>query len=176
MKISNDVSQNFNGIKIQTSKMTQAQKDFSNNVADVLSYTDVYQRAGESGIDVCFMPSPKKKDLVRVRFIDSFSDNFYRRKDKKIVETWAVDSTNKFNFSDKVANLLNKVINGKFDSPEFDIDKIFQGQTDAAKMNNGVNKNKVYAIRSIERNASLNEIDNFNSFYEDNTISIEDVL
>lgn len=134
MQISNNnASPAFSGIKVNTSKMNQAQRNLSNRIADILSYSDEYQKASDCGVDVYFLPTKGSKS-VKVAFMDTFSDNFYRKSPKMIVQNTVEQKENPFKKVDDIIANLKRILAGEFTAPEFDAIKMSEGKTDLAKL------------------------------------------
>lgn len=134
MQISNNnASTAFSGIKVNTSKMNQVQRNLSNQIADILSYSDEYQKAADSGIDVYFLPTKNAKS-VKVAFMDTFSDNFYRKSPKTLVQNTVEQKGNPFLMVDNIIDSLKRILGGEYRAPEFDAYKITEGKTDLGKL------------------------------------------
>lgn len=134
MEISNNhKTPAFSGIRVNTSKMNQVQKNLSNKIADILSYSDEYQKASNCGIDVYFLPTANESS-VKVAFMDTFSDNFYRKSPNRLVQNTIITKKNRFTLVDNIIGNLKRILAGEFKSPEFDAYKIAEGDTDLGKL------------------------------------------
>ncbi len=130
MQISNNPnSQAFTGIQVQTSKMNKVQKALSDRISDIISYSDEYVKASEAGVDVYFIPG-RVEDRVKVLFMDTDSDMFYRKDNEKRVFTILNADKENFKQADNVLEKLKQIVAGVFKEPEYDAEKILKGETD----------------------------------------------
>ena len=134
MQINSTNSQTFTGIHVQASKMNKVQRALSDKVAGILEYSDDYQKSIDNGVDLYFLPG-KSQNSIFIRFIDIFSDNYYRETSpKKILQTVSSKFDNPFAVADDVITKLQQLFNGKFKTPEFNLKKIINSETDVAKL------------------------------------------
>ena len=116
MEVRNNYSPAFTGICIKTSTMNKAQQALSRTISDMLDYTDEYVKVRDD-IDVHFLPG-KSKNSVVVKFMDMFSDMFYRKGERHVQTTLTVDG----NYSkgvDNIAILAIKPNNGRWKNLEY---------------------------------------------------------
>jgi len=133
MQIRNNTPQSFTAIHVNTSKMNKTQTALSNRVADILSYSDEYQHAAKNDIDVYFFPGNNEKSVI-VRFLDPFSDNFYKNNKVQHVQTTIESGKSKFQAADNIRAKLTKILEGKVKAPLADSEKILAGETDLANI------------------------------------------
>ena len=113
MKINNNFSSPaFTSTHIQKSKMNQKQINFSDRIYDAMTYSDEYQKAKEANIDVYILPNNRKKDGIKVLFLDKYSDTFIKSQGKNSRLTINdVSTSGTFDIVDKIRDNLNKIIN-----------------------------------------------------------------
>ena len=131
MEVRNNYSPAFTGICIKTSTMNKAQQALSRTISDMLDYTDEYVKVRDE-IDVHFLPG-KSKNSVVVKFMDMFSDMFYRKGERTVQTTLTVDG----NYSKGVDNIrakLKGIDEGKYTLPEYDELRFITHDTDLAKI------------------------------------------
>ena len=90
MEVRNNYSPAFTGIVLK-SDLNKVQRAISTCVSDMLDYTDEYVKVCDD-VDVYFLPGKSEKSVI-VKFMDLFSDMFYR-KGKKNVQTTNDGSAN----------------------------------------------------------------------------------
>lgn len=135
MEVRNNYSPAFTGIVINAPKMNRLQQAISRNISDMLDYTDEYVKVCDD-VDVYFLPGKSEKSVI-VKFMDSFSDMFYRR-GKNHVQT-TIDAS--ANYSKSVEDLCAKlkgIDEGKYYLPEYDEAKFIARDTDLAKIDDTV--------------------------------------
>lgn len=134
MQIQNNYnSLNFTSIHFHSSKMNRAQQSLSNKVADIISYSDEYQHAANNDIDVYFLPGKSEKSVF-VRFLDRFSENFFKKNDKQYVQSTIHTDKNKFTSADNILDKLKMVLSGEAKVEESDIFKIENRETDLGRL------------------------------------------
>ena len=75
MEVRNNCSPAFTGIVLK-SDLNRVQRNISHCVSDMLDYTDEYVKLRDD-VDVYFLPGKSEKSVI-VKFMDSFSDMFFR--------------------------------------------------------------------------------------------------
>lgn len=159
MQISNNNSPTFTCIHVRTSAMTQAQKNLSNTIADILNYSDEYQKAGRD-IDVYFLPGKSKNSLL-VRFADNFTDNFYRTDSNKILQTKTSDYTNKYKMVDDIREKLAQIIDGKFRRPQYNETQVINAKTDVAKLRPELYEDIREGAEELEKTIGRENLDDY---------------
>ena len=111
--------------------MSNAQKNLSYRLSDMLDYTDEYIKLRDD-VDVCFFPSRSKKS-VAVKYLDIFSGMFIK-KDKRQLSTVIANDLNNVNRGiDKMRETLSLIKSGKVDTPIYDEIKLINRETDYDK-------------------------------------------
>lgn len=146
MQISKVQSQSFNGIHAQTSKMTRAQRELTARLTDSISYSDVYVKAKDMGIDICIFPKGLKN--IKAKFLDTYSENFVKHKNKSAVTfstslteengrpTYSIAAQDRtfYRNADSFINKLKEVISGKYYFEDPNYEKIDAGDTDMYRL------------------------------------------
>ncbi len=133
MQINKVCSPSFKGIYIHKPEMTQAQINYSNDIADAFYYSDAYQDS-KYDVDVCFLPAAS--DGVKISFIDKTNDSYLKKgiNSSLIVKTFRKPKNGKFTPSDWVVDILKRFMNGEIKRQEPSVKRIVNKETDAAKL------------------------------------------
>jgi len=125
----------FRGIRVQTSAMNTLQRNAANNTADALGYLDEYCKAADWGVDVIFHVIDGVKNKIKVSYLDTDSEMFYKFKTSgnPVFNVFSTDDT-RMSVLDKICRTLKKITANKFQAEDFDYEKIFKGETDLAKL------------------------------------------
>lgn len=137
MNISSNFSPSFGSIQVNLSRMNNTQRDLSDKFFNAIKYDDKYQQLENEDVDIYLLPG-KESSQVEVRLMDPYSGNYIRDdKGRMIKRTLGVrDSIDKIlSASDKVVESISNVVSGIFSRPKPNIEKIFEGQTEMAKIN-----------------------------------------
>lgn len=132
MQVSNNTPLAFGSIHVNTSRMNKVQRDISNRIAGYLEYAPEYLAAHEKGYDVYFLPG-HNPSAVKVRYIDRNSDCFIKGLNNKILTT-SVYNGSRITNGEKIASTLQAINDGLCKLAEFDARKIFNKETDVAKL------------------------------------------
>ena len=130
MEIRNNYSPAFTGI-VHNASLNRVQQRISGLVSDMLDYTDEYVKVRDN-VDVHFLPGKNEKSVI-VRFMDTFSDMFYRRGDSPVQATIEVSSDYSKNV-ESIQAKLKGIDEGKYSLPEYDERKFVTHDTDLAKI------------------------------------------
>ena len=133
MKISNNLSPAFKGFYVQDKKMTQTQKNLSSEILDAITYSDEYQDADASNIDIFITPTRDKRDAVNVRYMDKDNGYYIRDKERKIVQTtiplnWVQQK------ADELIAQMGDVVAGKFGFRGYDSEVYTNTKSDLARV------------------------------------------
>lgn len=126
-------SQTFGSLYINTSKMTAPQRKLSDKVADIVSISKLYKEADDRNIDIYILPHTKNPENIIIRYIDGWSDNFYR-KNGKILQTIAQKDEISLTVANRVKKQLDKILNGKLPYPVGNPIKAAHGECDLAEL------------------------------------------
>ncbi len=132
MQVQNNYSPSFSGIHIKTSAMNNVQQNLSRRIADMLDYTDEYVKAADT-VDVYFLPGKSEKSVV-VKFMDSFSDMFFRKGKDPVKTSIHSERSNYTTAVDDIRAKLKDIDTGKIDTPIYDEQRLLDGTTDLAKL------------------------------------------
>ena len=130
MEVRNNCSPAFTGIVLK-SDLNRVQRNISHCVSDMLDYTDEYVKLRDD-VDVYFLPGKSEKSVI-VKFMDSFSDMFFRS-GKNHVQTTIEVSGNYSKAVDNIQAQLKGIEEGKFELPAYDETKFLANDTDLAKL------------------------------------------
>lgn len=130
MEVRNNYSPAFTGIVLK-SDLNRVQRALSSCVSDMLDYTDEYVKVADH-VDVYFLPGKNDKSII-VKFMDSFSDMFYRI-GKRQVQTSVDAGSNYAKAIENIRTKLKDISEGKFELPEYDETKFLTYNTDLAKL------------------------------------------
>lgn len=130
MEVRNNYSPAFTGIVLKAD-MNKMQRAVSTCVSDMLDYTDEYVKVADD-VDVYFLPGKSAKSVV-VKFMNSFSDMFYR-KGNRPVQTTIESGSNYEKAIDNICAKLKAIREGKFELPAYDETKFLTHDTDLAKI------------------------------------------
>ena len=130
MEVRNNYSPAFTGIVLK-SDLNRVQRTISHCVSDMLDYTDEYVKLRDN-VDVYFLPGKSEKSVI-VKFMDSFSDMFFR-KGKDHVQTTIEVSGNYSKAVDNIQAKLKGIDEGRYELPEYDEVKFLTNDTDLAKL------------------------------------------
>ena len=162
-KISNQTS--FNGICINTSKMSKKQENLARNLlASTIGHThwdDICQK----GIDVFI--TPQGKNGIKARFLEQKSGEFYKDKFNKFIETHIEGYGNLINRSDEILNRICELADSKkTKQPRIDREAIFEGNTTLLKIKPSLHReimedyNRFTASGSCHHDAKELAVDN----------------
>ena len=173
MEVSKNYSPSFSGIQIKSSTMNKVQQNLSRTVSDMLDYADEYIKVADD-VDLYFLPG-KSKNSVTVRFVDRFSDMFFRKDDRVPLQVSVNKKMNLDNFVEVLKTKLANIGNGKYAAPEYDEVKFLNGTTDVAKMKPDVyeeafeNMEEVEALmgKDAAKQYALEEYNHFKRIYKD---------
>lgn len=159
MQISNNHTQfspNFQGIRVQLSRMNQLQKNAANSIADSLGYMDEYQEAANMGVDVIFHAIDKAANKVKVSFLDADSDMFYKFKStgKPVFNSFRTYDRH-LDVVDKICRTLRKISQNKYKVEETDYEKILKGETDMAKLDPTANDEFIKISKELDNSEAL---------------------
>ena len=116
-------SLNFTAMHVNVSKMTREQRILANNIARILDYSNEYQLARTNNIDVYILPVKNAVNSVKIRLIDTLSDNYIRIKNN-IVETKSKNTNNLYGKVDEIKAQISDVLSGKIRRPKIDETRI----------------------------------------------------
>lgn len=161
MQISKIQSPTFNGIHAQTSKMTTAQRELTAKLTDAISYSDVYAKAKNLGIDICIFPKGLRN--IKAKFLDTNSENYIKNKNNNAVtfssslderrtaltSSIAAERKNLYKTADNFLSKLEDVLSGKFKFEEADPEKIHAGNTDMSRLFKELKVSEIDASSSV---------------------------
>lgn len=125
-------TQAFTGIRMNTSGMTDVQTNLSHKISDMLDYTDTYTKLKDS-VDVYMLPGKSEKSIT-IKFMDRFSDMFFRKGDRAAKMSINADKSNYDESVNKICLNLNKIESGEYNAADLDVNKVLAGETDFAKV------------------------------------------
>lgn len=132
MQVSNNSSPSFSGIHIKSSAMNDVQQVLSRRISDMLDYSDEYVKVADQ-VDVYFLPGKSEKSVV-VKFLDSFSDMFFRNGKDPVKVSINNERSNFAKSVDEIRGKLLDIDTGKIDSPIYDERRFLDGTTDLVKL------------------------------------------
>lgn len=139
MQISNNNSLSFGSIQVNLTKMTPSQRRISDRLFNSLKYNETYSkltsdiRAGED-LDIYMLP--KKGKGIEIRFLDPYSGEFVRDKNKMIRnELYGTISDKVESITDKILDTYEKIVNGAISRPKEDISKFVKEKTEVHRIN-----------------------------------------
>ena len=124
MEVRNNCSPAFTGIVLK-SDLNRVQRNISHCVSD--EYVKL-----RDNVDVYFLPGKSEKSVI-VKFMDSFSDMFFKKGDDH-VQTSIEVSRNYSKAVDNIRGKLKGIEEGKFELPAYDETKFLAHDTDLAKL------------------------------------------
>lgn len=125
-------TQSFTGIRINTSEMNTAQKNISRAISNMLDYTDEYVKSADT-VDVFMLPGRSKNSVI-VKYMDKFSDMFYKNGNRQVSTRINVSKPAHSKTVDEIREKLNEIQLNKYTAPDFDATKIMNQTTDLAKI------------------------------------------
>ena len=146
MEVRNNYSPAFTGIVLK-SDLNKVQRAISTCVSDMLDYTDEYVKLSDQ-VDVYFLPGKSEKSVI-VKFMDTFSDMFFR-KGKNQVQTTIEASSNYSKYVDNIRAKLKGIDEGKYELPEYDEAKFITHDTDLAKIDPDAYSDIVEDVEALE--------------------------
>lgn len=126
-------SPNFNGLWVNTSRMTQKERNIAISLCRAIEGSMKYD-FNKKGVDA-FITLGQKKNTYKVRFLDLFSGEFIKKDGTKnsIDEISISLNKNIYDSADRIIEKYSKVCNeGK--RPEVNYNKIISGKTPLAKI------------------------------------------
>ena len=139
MQISNNNSLSFGSIQVNLTKMNPSQRRISDRLFNSLKYSDKYSKMTSEvrpGEDLDIYMLPKKGKGIEIRFLDPYSGEFVRDKNKIIRnELYGTISDKVESITDKILDTYEKIVNGAISRPKEDISKFVKEKTEVHRIN-----------------------------------------
>jgi len=120
MNIINNYSPAFGKTFIYSSKMNSTQQKLSTQIEKRLYQSKEYKDADASNIDVYILPNMKNEEGIHIRYLDKYSDNFYR-KDGKYLQSGMKTDDSAYLVTKRIKNQLKAILKGEIEPPENDM-------------------------------------------------------
>lgn len=128
MEIRNNYTPVFSGLLTKSSYMQKAQKEISDNVFNKLYYADEFVRVKDD-LHVYMLPDKSGKSVI-VRFIEGLSQMYFTKGNAPLQVTIHGGSDDCVKGVNEIRTILKDIKAGKYEAPEFDIDRCYTASTD----------------------------------------------